>query len=513
MSGWPDFPCIHIRDSVYSGLLLGDNRLLRSAISYAAATQGKTFNFLNGEEPGKVMHEDSGDDPSGVSNRFAACDTTALFLIGLGHLFIGGDTAGLLEHLQVAVVRAAAYLLAHVDGPVYAAVREKGMKDLFLDGPAYRHSGSSYGLPVSYWKDSRIPGRSGDERGGIPEYPVVYALAHVQAMAGLVRAATLLEDLGVRDLAAAGRDVADRMRKSLSETLWDDAAGIFVTGRDACGAFGGISSDIVHALYFLEPGWVPTGRVVQAISSCIALETPVGFRTLDPALAYGRSQPLSPYHSKTLWPFEQAVIHAGATRHLRWARDNGETELASSLEWVREVSRRVVARLDRDPESDPEACLLLEPVIHSSADPNVVAHGCMQQLWTIAPAATSAIHGTGSFGSVLDGRRANNAGIGEDIRLVGAGRGEFRHNGALITGLEPVPRVGRDGELLAGTKDDFVPDRVELAAPFGGLRSRIRSPRPRCVEVDFSRAAAERFLFARTAIDGGMPVLREGLAG
>ena len=86
--------------------------------------------------------------------------------------------------------------------------------------------------------------------------------------------------------------------------------------------------------------------------------------------------------------------------------------------------------------------------------------------------------------AVYNLRNPFDPGVGENVRLVAAGAGELRDDGALVARLEPVQRIRRDGVLIAGVELDLVEDRVVLFAADGdaafGVRRRVaRGPRPR----------------------------------
>ena len=73
----------------------------------------------------------------------------------------------------------------------------------------------------------------------------------------------------------------------------------------------------------LDCGWIAVGVFAGDISlddavgvqqAATVLETRFGYLTaVGPSL--GQGNPTDDYHIDTVWPFEQAVIHAGALRH------------------------------------------------------------------------------------------------------------------------------------------------------------------------------------------------------
>lgn len=370
LSGIPRFPCIHLRDSFYTGLITDALPILRDTALYALAGQGRKRNPLNGEEPGKMLHEDAAADVEARSNRYNACDTTALFFIALErYTRLSGDTGPLLASRPAMERAVRDYLLPHLSP-----------EGLFLEGLAFSGGDHPLELAVTYWKDSRLPRRAGDIKGGIPAYPVTYTLAQAQNLAGLRAASILLAQVRGGELAEAAAEAVGQMRRGLAQLWCGDQ---FVLALDQLGPLPAISSDLIHLLAFLRPGDLDPAQLLALVRATQRLETPLGYRTLDPALAYPNDH-LSLYHSKTLWPFEQAVIHQGARRHQRWAEEEGLPEVAEAMAHVAAVSTRITARLDLDRGWLPETYLLTAPQIDSLESPAIQRYGCPFQLWTAA---------------------------------------------------------------------------------------------------------------------------------
>src|SRR5690348_7633648 len=91
------------------------------------------------------------------------------------------------------------------------------------------------------------------------------------------------------------------------------------------------------------------------------------------------------------------------------------------------------------------------------------------------------------------GESADDPRIGEHVGLVAAPRRELRHDRALVACTEPVQRVRRDRELIAGME-------LDLAVPVDP-------------QHNAAGAAAERLFLARVVADRRMAVLRTKLAG
>lgn len=329
-AGLPHFPRNFSRDSLLAGILAEDVDLLDGQLRFCATRQGSRSSPETGEEPGKVHHEYPGVRLRGLSTEFSACDTTALFLIGHEvHRRLSGS--GRLAREQEPAIRAAAeYIQNHLrDG-------------FFTEDPAFCGA-DRFALRVTYWKDAMTLGRDKRE----PAYPVVYPLAHVQSLRGIRFA-------GDWTGSSLFQKAAQLMQARLAD-LYDPGSDSFFLAIDAEGPVRGVSSDSLHALAYLEPDDLPPGHAEAIAASSAILETGAGYRTIDPALA---GKGAGGYHTRTVWPFEQAMIHRGAVRF--------------DLPRAAEVSSRVVRFLDTAPE------YLDVP------DGDVVKGGCDPQLWTIA---------------------------------------------------------------------------------------------------------------------------------
>lgn len=311
------------RDSTISGLLFEDPIMLRDQLSFCANHQGTKKDPFTGEEPGKIHHEFPGVVFRDKSTLFSACDTTALYLIGHKKYLDLTRDMSLRDQQKENIQKAVEYILMHLNE-----------KDLFIEDPRFCEA-NSFALDITYWKDNigGLPGRA----WGSPEYPVVYTLAHIQNLAGLRCASKLLDS---KDLEMK----AENMKKAMEEKLYDQELGTFYVAIDKEGPVGGINSDSLHALFYLEPGDLSRKRLEELVRSSTILETSIGYKTF-----------VNPNYT-AVWPFEQAMIHIGAKKF--------------NLNHVEEVSSRVTKVL---PDTDCE--LLTIKIRHEGAD---------IELWTLA---------------------------------------------------------------------------------------------------------------------------------
>lgn len=356
-AGLPGFPRHFFRDVIISAFLFKDSKMLRDKLRFAAKLQGKTVNPITGEQPGIIFHEyDLGllngvelVGREGKTTFYNGCDTTALFL--RGHEVYAKKTGdmSLFESQRQNIELAAQYILSHLDE-----------KNLFIEDPKFAGA-TAFALKVTYWKDSMLKNREEGE----PIYPVVYPLAHIQNMAGLRAAGRLL---GSNELLK----IANKMRKAIKLLINDKKDALYVA-VDKLGPISGISSDSLHALFYLEPNDIGGVTLRKMLEAASILETDFGYRTLSPIESH---EVADSYHATTIWTHEQAVIHKGATKHLKWAQRNNFPKLASLLSHIQEVSSRVDMYLRAHPQRNPELFLIDNEVI--------IPGGCDPQLWAIA---------------------------------------------------------------------------------------------------------------------------------
>lgn len=357
-AGLPGFPRHFFRDVVISALLFEDMVMLKDKLKFAARLQGTKTDPKTGEQSGIIFHEYDLTLLNGVelpgregkTTFYNGCDTTALFLIGHEvYKNTTGDTT-LFEIQRGNINLAVNYILRHLNEEF-----------LFVEDPKFAEA-TAFALKVTYWKDSELKNRDNGE----PVYPVIYPLAHIQNMAGLRAAARLL---GSKKLLKT----AIKMKKAIKKHLVDQKQTAFYVAIDKLGPIEGVSSDSLHALFYLEPkdiGGVTLRKLLEASS---ILETPFGYRTLSPTESH---EVADTYHATTIWTHEQAIIHKGAAKHLKWAEENNFPRLASLLRQIMDVSSQVYKFLKTHPENNPE----LFVVRGSEIEPG----GCDPQLWAIA---------------------------------------------------------------------------------------------------------------------------------
>lgn len=336
-AGHPYYPRNFSRDALYAGLIAEDIRQIERQVLFSAFRQGKEVSPVTGEEPGKIHHEwpgvevtERGERVAGYSTEYNACDTTALYIMSL-RWYCDRTDGQLCKTQRENLLRAISYIERHL------------MNDLFYESPLYANA-QRFALGATHWKDSGLPNRA---QG--PAYPVVYPIVQAMYIRAMRDAAYLLNEPKFTERAEA-------MLRELMR-LFDGSLGGFPLALDERGPIRLVGSDSLHLLFFLEPGDLPQNFIERIVAASSVLETPYGYRTLAPV-----EFAANPYHTNTIWPFENAVIHHAAKKF--------------GLSRVQKVSGRIRRLLA--PNSFPEYFLL-----HGNEDLPQPA-GSNPQLWTIA---------------------------------------------------------------------------------------------------------------------------------
>lgn len=356
-AGLPGYARPFFRDMAKASRLFSNPEMIANSLVFASALQAKEADPNSGAQPGKIFHEFDIDLQDGIAlpekpgknTLFNSCDSNAEFLISHeAYLNLTGDSSLLTFQRQSIEDAAIKYIIPQVNNG-----------DLFQEDPQYSGA-DTFALKVTFWKDSVLPGRENGE----PKYPVVYPFAHIQNAAALRSAGRLL---GRADLL----EKAERMVKALP-VLFDSRLNSFFPAIDTDGPIRAVTSDSLHALAYLEPGDLLPDIIERIVRSSESLETETGYITLDTESA---AEVGDDYHTRKIWPQEQAEIHKGAGRHLQWALKNGFSATVEALSHVRDVSRRPISFYRSNPGRYPE-------LLSKNGDPD----GCDPQFWGVAAA-------------------------------------------------------------------------------------------------------------------------------
>ena len=330
-AGLPDFPRNFSRDSIISAILMQDSNMLKDQLIFCAKKQGKKNDAYSGEEPGKIFHEYPGFEMRGLSTLYNACDTTALFLIGHEIYQKLTKDKTLFKKQKKNIINAINYIKNHLEN--YR----------FIEDPKFCGN-SKFALKVTYWKDSDIINRKNNE----PVYPITYSLAHIQNMRAMKSAYFLLNNKEYLK-------TYENMKKYFQEKLFDNKTNEMFLAIDSKGSIKATNSDSLHASFYLDKEDLTISQISRIKEQSKKLETIYGFRTLSEEDSQFTN---NSYHSKTIWPFEQAIINIGAKKF--------------NLKEIQNISHRITNYLKTNPEF-----LKIE-------NNGVVYGGCDPQLWTIA---------------------------------------------------------------------------------------------------------------------------------
>ncbi|MEI6728773.1 MAG: hypothetical protein WCK98_03975 [bacterium] len=331
-AGSPGYPGNFSRDSLIAGFLFEDPGIIKDQLIFCAQQQGDKTDSFTGEEPGKIHHEIPEISMRGHTTRYAACDTTALFILGhKKYLELTGDH-DLLKIQKDHILAAFEYIQKHTKN------------GLFWESPSYSGA-TTFALKVTYWKDSQIIHRPNHQ----PAYPICYTLTQVQNLAAM----RFLRDF-VKVVDA--EKLAQEMIDAFKEKMYNEQSGQFLLARDELGEIIVETSDTLHMLYYLEVGDLNQSQVDAVIKTSGKLLTTHGFRTM----IANQAEKVESYHSKTVWPFEQAIIHSGATKF-------GLTQIAL-----------IAARVYKYLKTEPEFFIL------DDQGQSLTKGGCDPQLWTVS---------------------------------------------------------------------------------------------------------------------------------
>jgi len=301
-AGIPWFCCPFGRDALiasYETLLLNPE-LAKGSLRVLAAYQGKRFDDVTEEEPGKIFHElrfgemvAAGELPH--SPYYGTIDATPLFVIVAHHVLkVTNDVPfldALLPHLKAA--------LAWID-----ARSENGTT---LVRYARR---SERGLDNQGWKDSKagVSFPSG-ERAAPP-----IALCEIQGYCvdAYERGARILAALGEPALAGVYARRGEAMRGLVDEALWLPAEGRYAYAVDGRGRrLDTVVSNLGHLLWSRVPSADRARRTADVLLEHASFSG-FGVRTL----AEGQPvyNPLS-YHNGTIWPHDNALVAKGMANY------------------------------------------------------------------------------------------------------------------------------------------------------------------------------------------------------
>jgi glycogen debranching enzyme len=301
-AGIPWFCAPFGRDALitaYEALTLNPD-FATDALKTLAAYQGKRFDPVTEEEPGKIFHElrfgemaRCGEMPH--SPYYGSIDSTPLFVVVAEAAYrFTGDIA-LLRELRPAIDSAIGWIDVRSDN---------GTK------PVRYERTSARGLANQGWKDSRAGVSFPDGRRAEP--PI--ALVEVQGYCAdaYLRAATIYRAVGEEDHATQCEARARSMRDLINRLFWMPEAGRYayaIDGRERL--LPTVVSNIGHLLWSRI---APPDRAQATARTLMASSSFGGFGIRTLAMDQPVYNPLS-YHNGTVWPHDNALILRGFARY------------------------------------------------------------------------------------------------------------------------------------------------------------------------------------------------------
>lgn len=261
-----------------------------------AAFQGKKFDPITEEEPGKIFHElrfgemaRSGEIPH--SPYYGSVDSTPLFVIVAEAAHRFANDGAFLQELRPAVEAALGWIDARSDN---------GSK------PVRYQRLSPRGLDNQGWKDSRAGVSFPDGRRAEP--PIALVEVQGYCMDAYERGARILSALGEADAARTYVERAGHMREMINRTFWMQEANRYAYALDGHDRLlPTVVSNVGHLLWSRAP---PPDRATATARTLLGSSSFSGFGVRTLAADQPVYNPLS-YHNGTVWPHDNAIIARG----------------------------------------------------------------------------------------------------------------------------------------------------------------------------------------------------------
>jgi glycogen debranching enzyme len=299
------FEVVFGRDSLTVALVVSDlfPRLLEATVLYLAGIQGREFNALREEEPGRIAHEvrDVETDGFWAFPYYGAVDATPLFIRAAVRAIERRP-----EFAAAPVPGREAGVGDALDGAVGWLLRRLGEDEL---GLLSHHRSNPHGLENQVWKDSWDSMSHAD--GAVCNHDAPVASVEAQALA-------------YDALLDAGRiDEAQRLQRAVDEWFWvDDAEGGFYgIGVDRDPASGAPRRLETRAS---NMGWLLRSRLLDGPELTGRRRRIVELLLSDEFLAEGGIRTLSSrevrfrpraYHNGNAWGFDTYLFSLGLARH------------------------------------------------------------------------------------------------------------------------------------------------------------------------------------------------------
>lgn len=307
------FEVVFGRDSLTVALVVADlfPRLLETTVLYLAGLQGREYDALREEEPGRIAHEIRDVETDGLWGfpYYGSVDATPLFIraavraIERRPEFAGTPVPGREASVGDSLDAAVAWLL-----------RRLAEDDLGL--LSHRRT-NPHGLENQVWKDSWDSMSHADGTVCNHEAPVASVEAQALAYDALVEAATRNASPAIL------LEAASRLEQAVEKHLWIDDAegGYYAIGVDRDPASGSPRPLATHAS---NMGWLLDSRLLDHPEHAPRRQRLVDLLLSDEFLAEGGIRTLSAretrfrpraYHNGNVWGHDNYVISLGLARH------------------------------------------------------------------------------------------------------------------------------------------------------------------------------------------------------
>jgi glycogen debranching enzyme len=307
------FEVVFGRDSLTVALVVRDlfPRLLETTVLYLAGIQGREFDALREEEPGRIAHEIRDVETDGLWGYpyYGAVDSTPLFIRAVVHA-IDRRPDFAAEHIPDRERSVGDSLDAAVDW----LLRRLAGDDL---GLLSYHRTNPHGLENQVWKDSWDSMSHADGTISNHDAPVISVEAQALAYDALVEAAAHHSTPAVLLEAAA------RLERAVERHLWidDPEGGFYAIGIDRDPISGAPRPLETRAS---NMGWLLGSRLLDRAEHAGRRRRLVELLLSDEFLAEGGIRTLSArerrfrpraYHNGNVWACDNYLISLGFARH------------------------------------------------------------------------------------------------------------------------------------------------------------------------------------------------------
>jgi glycogen debranching enzyme len=303
-AGLPWFMAMFGRDSLFTSyqLLPFAPELASTSLKVLAERQGKVFDDLREEEPGRILHELRFGELTHFHERpqspyFGASDTTPLFLVLLEEYERWTGDGELVHKLEPNIRAALEWIDKYGDSDGDGYIEYKRKTDL--------------GLENQCWKDSWNSVLFAD--GTVAKAP--RALCEIQGYAydAKVRTARLAREiLNDKPLADTLEKEARELKRRFNQDFWIPERGFFAEALDGSKKkVDSLTSNIGHLLW---SGIVEDDKVKSVVDHLMGPKLFSGWGVRTMAQGEGGFNPIE-YHDGTVWPHDNSIIAAGLARY------------------------------------------------------------------------------------------------------------------------------------------------------------------------------------------------------